>query len=158
MKLQRWQVFALFLAVGTALSPAPAAAQGRATRDMPYATSFTINVGSGSGVGASSPDPVPSNKRLIIEFVSVVATAQPGEKPSVSLNDSVNSYARSYWIPLTLIGTAPSGVEVYGASQLVKLNHEGNGVNGPGALCARGVNSFVPLTCQITISGTLVDK
>lgn len=160
MKRHHRRVSSLLLAIAAfaAWSPGPAEAQGRATRDLPYATSFVINVGSGNSVGALSPDAVPSNKRLVIEFVSVVVTAQPGEKPSLYLNDSVNGYGRAYWIPLTLAETAASGAEVYRASQLVKLNHDGNGTHGPGAQCSRNVNSFAPLTCHLTLSGYLVDK
>jgi hypothetical protein len=136
----------------------PADAQGRSARDIPYATSFLVTVNNGSGTNGYSPDAVPSSKRLVIEFVSVTVVAQPGEKPSLYLNDSVNGVGHAYWIPLTLAETAASGAEVYRASQLVRLNHDGNGTNGPGAQCLRNVNGFNSMSCQLTISGYLVDK
>lgn len=149
----------LALVAVAAASPGPAEAQARGpARDTPYSTSFVINLTSGSGTNAYSPDIVPSNKRLVIEFASVTVVAQPGDKPSLSLNDVVNGAAHAYWIPLTLVETASSGLEVYRATQLVKLNHEGNGLGGPSAQCSRAVNSFVPLSCQVTLSGYLVDK
>lgn len=141
-----------------AFGAGPAAAQGRAARDLPYATSFSINVSSGSGANAYSPDPVPANKRLIIEFVSVSFTVPPGEKPELFLNDSVNGFSRAYWIPLAMVDTANSGMETYRASQLVKLSHDGNGTSGPGAQIHRNVNSWGPMSSHITISGYLIDK
>ena len=151
--------FLLALVAVAASSPGSAEAQARGTtRDTPYSTSFIINLTGGSGANAYSPDIVPSNKRLIIEFASVTVVAQPGDKPSLYLNDVVNGAAHAYWIPLTLSETGSSGTEVYRATQLVKLNHEGNGLGGPGAQCLRMVPSFTPLSCQVTLSGYLVDR
>jgi hypothetical protein len=148
----------ILLAVA-ALGVGPVQAQGRpGSSPVPYATSFVITVASGNGANGYSPDIVPATKRLVIEFVSVAVVAQPGDKPALYLNDSVNGASRAYWVPLAMVETAASGAEVYRASQVVKLNHDGNGANGPGAQCSRYVNSFVPMTCQITVSGTLVDK
>ncbi|RYF54141.1 MAG: hypothetical protein EOO29_55595 [Comamonadaceae bacterium] len=148
--------FAALMAFGAG----PAAAQGRSARDIPYATNFTITVATNSnGNGVFSPDAVPLNKRLVIEYVSVSVFAQSGDKPSLFLSDLVNGAGRNYWIPLTLVDAAgPGGMEVYRASQLVKLNHDGNGVNGPGAHCGRYYNTYAPVTCSLTISGYLVDK
>ena len=161
----RHRPVALFLAAVAALlafGAAPAAAQGRATRDIPYATNFVITVASNSnsnGNGAASPDAVPLNKRLVIEYVSVSVFAQSGDQPSLFLSDLVNGAGRNYWIPLTLVDAAgPGGMEAYRASQLVKLNHDGNGVNGPAAQCGRRYNTYAPVTCSLTISGYLVDK
>ncbi len=160
MKLQHRLFSLLLLAVAAfaAWSPGPAQAQGRTARDIPYATTFLITVPYGSnGNGVFSPDVVPLNKRLVIEFVSASVSVQPGDKPSLYLNDAVNGAGRLYWIPLTLVD-ALSGIEVYRASQLVKIYHDGNGANGPGAQCGRYFNTFQPVTCSLTISGYLVDK
>ena len=141
-----------------ALGAGPAAAQGRAARDIPYATNFVINL-SNNSTNAFSPDPVPLNKRLVIEFVSVFVSAQSGDKPAVFLSDLVNGAGRNYWLPLTLQDPAgPGGTEYYRATQLVKLYHDGNGVNGPGAFCTRSYITFAPVTCSFNISGYLVDK
>ena len=159
MNPQHRLVSLLFLAASAfaAFSPGAAQAQGRAARDLPYATNFLITVPSGSNVnGMFSPDVVPLNKRLIIEFVSVTVTAQNGDKPALFLSDLVNGAGRNYWIPLMLVDAG--GTDVYRASQLVKLNHDGNGANGPGAQCARYFNTYAPVTCSLTISGYLVDK
>ena len=141
-----------------ALGAGPAAAQGRVTRDVPYATSFVINVGGGIGAGGTSPDVVPSTKRLVIEFVSLSVSANPGDQPAVFLNDSVNDVGHTYWIPLTLAYVANSGVEVWRASQAVKLYHDSARTFGPSAQCMRNVNSFAPMSCHVTLSGYLVDK
>jgi hypothetical protein len=149
----------LAAAAVVAFSAGPALAQGRpASSPLPYATSFVITLANGTGTNGFSPDIVPATKRLIVEFVSVTVVSQPGDKPALYLNDLVNGGGRAYWIPLTMVETAASGAEVWRATQLVKLNHDGNGANGPGAQCSRGVNSSVPMTCQLTVSGTLVDK
>ena len=137
----------------------PAAAQGRgATRDIPYATNFAITVGQGNGsVGLFSPDPVPANKRLVIEFVSVTAIGQAGEKPSLFLNDLVSGAGRLYWIALA--PDPAGGPNVYRGSQLVKLYHDGDGASGPGASCGRNPSSFTTtMMCSVTISGYLIDK
>lgn len=159
MKLPHRLVSLLLLAVAAfaAWSPCPVQAQGRAARDIPYATNFVITVPYGSnGNGMFSPDVVPLNKRLVIEFVSMSVAVQSGDKPSLFLNDAVNGAGRIYWIPLTLVDAGAT--EVYRASQLVKIYHDGNGANGPGAQCGRYFNTFAPVTCSVTISGYLVDK
>ena len=40
----------------------------------------------------------------------------------------------------------------------VKLYHDGNGANGPGAQRSRDQNSFAPMECTVTISGYLIPK
>jgi hypothetical protein len=151
-------VSVILLAVA-ALGAGPVQAQGRpVSSPVPYATNFVLTVANGNGVNGFSPDAVPATKRLVIEFVSVTIVAQPGDKPSLYLNDLVNGAGRAYWLPLTLAEVGASGAEVWRASQLVKLNHDGNGANGPGGQCLRVVSSVVPMTCQFTISGYLVDK
>lgn len=155
-RLVSW--FLLAAATFLTFGAGTAAAQGRATRDIPYATNFVINVSSNS-VNAFSPDAVPLNKRLVIEFVSVSVSAQSGDKAVVFLSDVVNGASRNYWIPLTLVDAAgPGGTEFYRATQLVKLYHDGNGVDGPGAFCGRYYITFAPVSCHFTISGYLVDK
>jgi hypothetical protein len=157
-RLRLFSYLLLVVVAFAASSPGPAQAQGRgATRDIPYATNFAINVNSGNGATATSPDAVPLNKRLVIEFVSVMVSSAAGEKPSFFLYDSVNGAGRFYWIPLTLTDPS-SGAGVYRASELVRLSHDGNGVDGPGAACTRNANSFSAMTCSITLSGYLVDK
>ncbi|HSI53453.1 MAG: hypothetical protein ACAH21_05405 [Ramlibacter sp.] len=149
-------MFLPMAAILIAMACGPAQAQGRGSRDVPYNTSFGLNITNGSGGNTYSPDVIPASKRLVIEYVSVSVTAGPGDKPSLFLNDSVNGASRSYWIPLTLVDA--SGYEYYRASQQVKLNYDGNGIGGPGFQCLRGVNSLAPLSCFVTISGYLVDK
>ena len=124
---------------------------------VPYSTNFSITVPSGSGANGFSPDPIPANKRLVIEFVSVSAIVQPTEAPLFSLQDGINGSSHSYVLALAF--TASTGIgDEYRATQLVKLYQDGNGVNGPGATCARRQNSFSPMQCDITISGYLIDK
>ena len=159
MKSHHRLVSTLLLAVAAFTGVSPAQAQGRAGRDIPYATTFAITVAAGRNVvGQFSPDPVPADKRLVIEFVSIAAFAQGGERPSVFLNDLVGGAGRLYWIALT----QPDPVgdpNVWRTGQLLKLYHDGNGVNGPGASCGRGLSSTTTtLTCSYTISGYLVDK
>ncbi len=123
----------------------------------PYSTLFTISVVSGSGVVASSPDPVPANRRLVIEFVSVQILLQPGEKPLFTLNDSINGTSHPYLLPMAFIESGTHG-DIYRSTQLVKLYHDGNGSSGPGAQCGRNQNSFAPMECSIAISGYLIPR
>jgi hypothetical protein len=123
----------------------------------PYSTLFSITLTSGSGTGGYSPDPVPANRRLVIEFVSVRVIVSPPETPRFALQDSNAGGARPYILPLTLATTGTFGEE-YRTTQLVKLYHDGDGVNGPGAECAREQNSFNMMTCTIVISGYLIPK
>jgi len=123
----------------------------------PYATTFTISVASGSGANGASPDPVPADRRLVVEFVSVSEIVQPSEEPLFSLEDSINGMSHAYVLPMTFVGSYGVG-DQYRVTQMVKLYHDGNGVNGPGAQCSRDQNSFAPFQCSITISGYLIPK
>ena len=109
----------------------------------------------GSGTNGFSPDPVPANRILVIEFVSVRAILQPQQTPLIALQDAVNGASHPYVLPMTLHGPVSIGTE-WRVTQLVKLYHEGNGVNGPGAQCGREQNSFTPMECTFVISGYLI--
>lgn len=145
-------------------SPAPAEAQrATPTREVappgsePYSTLFSISVVSGNGSNGFSTDPVPADRTLVIEFVSIRAILQPTQTPLIALQDSINGAARPYLMPMTLHGPVSIGTE-WRVTQLVKLYHEGNGVNGPGAQCAREQNAFAPMECTIVISGYLIPR
>ena len=122
-----------------------------------YSTLFTISVVSGSGTNGFSPDPIPANRRLVIEFVSVSVILQPGEDPRFTLDDSIGGVSHPFWLPLELVGSFSIG-DQYRTTQLVKLYVDGNGVNGPGASCARDQNSFAPMECTVAISGYLIPR
>jgi hypothetical protein len=165
MKAKTVLVSGLLLAavVLAVLSAGPVEAQSRPVsgREVPYSTRIDINFQNGTGAGGYSTDVIPSNKRLVMEFVSVVVSVPPGDKPLLHVSDVVNGYGRPYWIPLTLTDPASAGggaFDVYRATQLVKLYHEGNGVGGPGAQCIRNHNGFGPISCHVTVSGYLVDR
>jgi hypothetical protein len=121
----------------------------------PYATNFSISIVSGSGANGFSPNVVPARKRLVIEFVSIAVVLDPTESPLFSLQDSVKGISHSYVLALTPVS---QGASEWRTTQLVKLYHDGNGANGPGATCSRRQNSFSSMTCDITISGYLIDK
>ena len=122
-----------------------------------YSTLFSISVVSGSGSNGFSTDPIPANRRLVIEFVSVSMILQPGEKPLFSLQDSVGGVSNPFWLPLAFVGSGSVG-DQYRTTQLVKLYVDGNGVNGPGAFCSRDQNSFAAMQCTIVISGYLIPR
>jgi hypothetical protein len=122
----------------------------------PYATTFFITLTSGSGANGYSPDAVPADKRLVIEFVSISVLLEPKEGPPIfALNDSINGVAHNYVLELKPVST---GSNEYRTTQLVKLYHDGNGANGPGAQCSRRQNSWNRMECTITISGYLINK
>jgi hypothetical protein len=156
----------LFAVVGMLLlwSPGPAEAQRAIpTREVappgsePYSTIFSVSLVSGNGTNGFSPDIVPADRILVVEFVMVRAILQPGQTPMIGIDDAVNSASHTYLLPLTLHGPVSTGVE-WRLTQLVKVYHEGNGANGPGATCGREQNSFTPMECTFTISGYLVPK
>ena len=142
-----------------ALAPQRAAAQTKQTvpGSEPYSTLFNITITSGAGANGFSTNPVPANRRLVIEFISVRVIVTPPDKPRFALQDAVNGTANPYTLPLELASTGTFGEE-YRSAQLVRLYHDGNGVNGPGADCAREQNSFSQMTCSIAISGYLIPK
>ena len=123
----------------------------------PYATTFTIVVTSGSGANGYSSDPVPVDRRLVIEFVSASMILQPSEKPLFALEDAINGTSHAYVLPMTFVGSFGIG-DQYRVTQSVKLYHDGNGANGPGAQCSRDQNSFGLMECTVTISGYLIPK
>jgi hypothetical protein len=123
----------------------------------PYATTFTISVPSGSGANGFSPDPIPADRRLVIEFVSASVILQPSEKPLFSLDDSIGGVSHTYVLPVTFVQSYGIG-DLYRVTQMVKLYYDGNGVSGPSAQCSRDQNSFAPLECSVTISGYLIPK
>jgi hypothetical protein len=146
------------------LTPLPAGAQrATLTREVapagsePYSTLFSVSLTSGNGTNGFSPDPVPANRILVIEFVSIRAILQPDQTPMISLQDAVNGASHPYLMPMTLHGPVSIGTE-WRTTQLVKLYHEGNGVNGPGGDCAREQNSFTPMQCTFVISGYLIAR
>ena len=151
--------------VAVLLSPehVQAAPKPRLTQEVtppgsePYATTFSISVISGNGANGYSPDPVPVDRRLVIEFVSVRMIVQPSEKPLFALDDVINGISHAYLLPMTFAGSYGIGDE-YRVTQTVKLYHDGNGANGPGAQCSRDQNSFAPMECTVTISGYLIPK
>lgn len=157
-------VLALALGALAAMSPQAVQAQARpatSTREVappghePYATSFGVTVTNlNNSVNGYSPDPVPLNKRLVIEFVSVLVNGPAADNPGLALQDSVNGASRFYRIPLTPV----AGGHGFAATQLVKLYHDGNGVNGPGAFCLRDFPSLPAQVCSISLSGYLIDK
>lgn len=155
--------FALTVAAAFLPGPEPAHAQQRPTltREVappgtePYATTFVINVVSGSGANGYSSDPVPANRRLVIEFVSVSTILDTGQTPLFSLQDSIAGISNAYVLPLTLVSSG-SGGDLYRATQLVRLYHDGNGASGPGAQCSRNQNAFSSFSCTVTISGYLI--
>jgi hypothetical protein len=123
-----------------------------------YQTVVSVNVGNGSnGSDGYSSDPVPADRRLVVEFVSVWMLVPPNQKPMLSLIGTVNGAGMPYVLPLTLVGKTALGDE-YRATQQVRVYHDGNGVNGPGIACFRDVIFQGPAPCTATISGYLIGK
>lgn len=124
----------------------------------PYQTFFweTIDPGS-NGSNFFSPDPIPADRRLVIEFVSVRFIVPVGDTPMFALQASVGGGGLSYLIPLTFIGTA-SGRDEYRATMMVRLYSDGNGMNGPGADCSRALRDVGAASCSVTLSGYLIGK
>jgi hypothetical protein len=124
----------------------------------PYQTMVSLTVGNGqNGADAYSSDPVPADRRLVVEFVSVWMLVPPGQKPLLSLIGSVNGAGMPYTLPLTFVGTTAYGDE-YRATHQVRVYHDGNGSNGPGIACARNAIFAGPAPCGATISGYLIGK
>lgn len=143
-----------------ALQPAGVAAKppSNVPGAEPYQTMVSLTVGNGSnGTNAYSSDPVPADRRLVIEFVSVWMLVPPGQKPMLSLTGSVNGAGMPFILPLTFVGTTTYGDE-YRATHQVRVYHDGNGSNGPGITCSRDAIFQGPASCSATISGYLIGK
>ena len=147
-------VFAVLVALqaaGVAARP-PANVPGA----EPYQTTVSVTVGNGAnGTNGFSTLPVPADRRLVIEFVSVWMLVPPGQKPNLDLIGQVNGTGLPFRIPLNFVGTTSFGDE-YRATQQVRVYHDGNGSNGPGILCSRDIIFQGPAPCSATISGYLV--
>ncbi len=140
----------------------PAAVAARPASNVPgaeaYQTMVSLIVDSGvNGVGGNSSDPVSAERRLVIEFVSVMILVLPGQRPQVSLVGQVNGGSVTYAVPLTLVGTT-AGFDEYRATHQVRLYHDGNGSVGPGIQCGRVGSVSGPATCTAAISGYLIAK
>ena len=123
-----------------------------------YQTMVSLTVGNGAnGTNAFSNDPVPADRRLVIEFVSVQMLVPPGQKPQLFLVGLVNGAGMPYHLPLTLVGTTP-GFDEYRATQQVRVYNDGNGSNGPGIMCSRDRIFAGAASCTATISGYLIGK
>lgn len=143
-----------------ALQPTPAGAKppSNVPGAEPYQTMVSQNLPSGSnGSNVWSVDPVPADRRLVIEFVSVRMFVPTGQKPLLSLMGVVNGAGMPFALPLTYVGTTVIGDEYRGTHQ-VRVYHDGNGTGGPGIDCLRDVRDQGPATCSAFISGYLIGK
>ncbi len=142
-----------------ALQPAAVAAKPPSTVPgaEPYQATVTVQVNApNSGVVGNGGAPVPADRRLVMEFVSVAVLVPPGQTALVSLYGLVNGAGLPFTIPVTFVGTTASYDEYRGTHQ-VRVYHDGNGVNGPGVGCLRSAPSGFA-SCSVTISGYLIGK
>lgn len=151
---------AVSVGVPLALLPGPVGAKppSNVAGGEAYQTNFqqTIDAGSNGG-NFFSMDPVPADRRLVVEFVSVTMIVPTGQKPIFALEGRIGGYGLPYLIPLTYEGPASIG-DLYRATAMVRVYHDGNGTNGPGALCSRDIRDQGPASCSITLSGYLIGK
>lgn len=124
----------------------------------PYQTSVYGTIASwNNGGGGTSTDPIPADRRLVIEYVTVSATVQAGAKPSVAINGQVAGSSLGHLLPLWLESVTLAG-DTYRGAQLLRVYVEGNGINGPSIQCVRDVQHSSVASCQATVSGYLIGK
>lgn len=124
----------------------------------PYQTSMNGGIAPyNNGGGATSRVPIPADRRLVIEYVSVSVIVQAGQKPSLGVVGVALGAAIPYLIPLALEASTPNG-DVYRGSQLVRLYVDGDGQNGPQVQCVRDVAGPSPAFCDAAVSGYLIGK
>ena len=149
-------------AVAALAASQPAGAAAKSPSAVPgadaYQTAVTVVVNAGaSGSTGNSVDPVPADRRLVMEFVSVMALVPTGQKPRVELIGLVDGAGLPFAIPLTFVGQFVNGFDEYRSTQQVRVYHDGNGSNGPRIVCSRNLLTG-PATCNAWISGYLIGK
>lgn len=124
----------------------------------PYQTTMNGGIAPYSnGGGATSRVPIPADRRLVIEYVSVSVLVQAGQKPSLGVVGAVAGAAIPYLIPLALEASTLNG-DVYRGTQLVRLYVDGDGLNGPQVQCVRDVAGPSQAYCDAAVSGYLIGK
>jgi hypothetical protein len=152
----------MLAAVGalTASRPADVAAKppSNVPGAEPYQTSVIGTIASwNNGGGGTSTDPIPADRRLVIEYVTVSATVQADAKPSVAINGLVGGAGIGFLVPLWLESGTSVG-DTYRGAQLLRVYVDGNGINGPSIQCVRDVAGPSAASCQATVSGYLIGK
>ncbi len=154
--------FALVLA-GAWLAGTPIATSAKPPASTPGSEPYQTTVYGTFGSGGSpyggqffGPDPIPANRRLVIEFVSASITVPTGSDPLLTLHSLVGGRSSPFILPLTYIGPAANGDE-YRVTMMVRLYVDGNGVNGPEVECLKSV-SGPGSSCTVDISGYLIEK
>jgi len=99
---------------------------------------------------------VPSDKRLVIEYVSVQASLPPGDKlqPAVVLSNLKNANQVASFVAVTPAGPFFSNSDVFAGSQLVKQYADENTLVV--AHCFRFPVSNTEGTCFVTVTGHFV--
>ncbi len=139
-------------------SPAEARPPSAVPGEEAYQTSMNGSIGGYSNGGSViSHDPIPADRRLVIEFVSVTMIVQPGQKPSVYMYGSVMGTGLPYRIPLALDASGSYG-EIYRGTQSLRLYVDGDGRYGPQMQCSVEVAVGTPVGCSANVSGYLVGR
>lgn len=152
-------IAAIALAIAMPVTQAVAKPPSNVPGAEPYQTYVAVSLEGGStGANAFSTDPVPADRRLVIEFVSVQTIVPAGQHASVDLIGVVAGAGMPFDLPLAFVGvTSPYGDEHRGTHQ-VRVYHDGNGANGPGIFCRRTAIFQGSVTCTARISGYLIGK
>lgn len=148
--------------VGALTSSIPADVAAKPPSNAPGAEPYqtfvigTIDPGYNGG-GGYSTDVIPADRRLVVEYVSVSATVQPGAKPSVAINGLVGGTGIGFLVPLSLESRTPVG-DTYRGAQLLRVYVDGNGVNGLIIHCIRDIQGPSLASCEAAVSGYLIGK
>jgi hypothetical protein len=149
------------IAVAVAMPVTHAAAKPPSTVPgaEPYQTYVGANISDGSTVAnVFSTDPVPADRRLVIEFVSVHMIVPAGQHPRIEVIGLVDGAGMPFDLPLAFVGATPPYGDAYRGTHQVRVYHDGNGVNGPGIFCHRNAAFQGSGICSASISGYLIGK
>lgn len=147
---------------GALLAGLPIAAGGKPPTDVPggeaYQTHFAqVILSTSNGSNFFSPDPIPADRRLVIEFVTVRFLVPHGDTPMFGIQTDLGGRGMDFLIPLTFARTGPLGDE-YFATMMVRLYYDGDGASGPAASCSRVIRGSGDASCTVQISGYLIGK
>jgi hypothetical protein len=150
---------ACMLAAAVLVATDPARVEAKPPSDVPGAEPYltSTNLGPYSGTeGTWSALPIPADRRLVIEFVSVRTIVPIGELPLVTIGSRTSASWVSVIVPLTLAQSGPNRDD-YRGSLTVRLYYDGDGLHGPDFSCG-STGGVSPSYCTVTVSGYLIAK
>lgn len=158
--LRKMLVVASVACLGLPLALHSVAAEAKPPSNVPgaepYQTTVKIVVpDTYNVVAADAPVPVPADRRLVVESVSVRFLIGIGDNAIVAIYGNIGGAQSIFYVPLTL-GSTSAGYDDYRGTHMMRIYHDGDGVRGPQVQCVRYTSGTGQAYCDVTISGYLI--